>query len=374
MRSGGHERSTRGRVHHGEAAANGGERGVDAGPDLIAQHDAARTGGEGRGDVSGSPTTATTGMSSVRSSASRASVFSPSTPASHSATSARSRSTTSIDPTCASRLESPARSSGSSVSSATLIGSVTERAGVVDCGSWAHVASTRLTRTLGSLHDDVQVNPARTGRTDVEIASGLDEKPARFSVENLSEQRICGVLARRAELRIEKREFSRMANHALDVFPRARFRPSPPLSPPPPPVVHVSPRPRPGGTGIVWADDLVDQLELPLPRPTTVGIAHAPMANLDERDAEVIGRDAGTDSRVLRVAGGGLTPAHVPRARRPRGRQPRARDRPPRAGPRAPRCARSACSAPRSTPRTAARSIATSSPIARSRAASRAAR
>ena len=65
------------------------------------------------------------------------------------------------------------------------------------------------------------------------------------------------------------------------------------------------------------------------PDKTTVGIAQAD-GNLDERDAEVIGRDPGTDIAVLRVAGGGLAPAPVSRPRRPRGRQPRARGRSPR--------------------------------------------
>src|SRR5574337_1165329 len=77
-------------------------------------------------------------MSSWRSSARRESALLVSTPASHSATSARSRSTTSIDPSCASKLDSPARRSGSSDRSATLIGSLTAAIGafglrVIDC-------------------------------------------------------------------------------------------------------------------------------------------------------------------------------------------------------------------------------------------------
>ena len=111
-------------VHHGQAAAHGGERRVDAGADLIAQHDAARTGGEGRRDVRRIADDGDHRHRRARAArrAARASC-SASTPASHSATSAASRSTTSIEPSCASRLESPARSSGSSVRSATLIGS-----------------------------------------------------------------------------------------------------------------------------------------------------------------------------------------------------------------------------------------------------------
>jgi len=38
-------------VQHGEPAAHGRQRGVDPGPDLIAQDDAARARREGRGDV-----------------------------------------------------------------------------------------------------------------------------------------------------------------------------------------------------------------------------------------------------------------------------------------------------------------------------------
>ena len=44
------------------------------------------------------------------------------------------------------------------------------------------------------------------------------------------------------------------------------------------------------------------------PDKTTVGIATAD-GSLDEREAEVIGRDSGTDVALLKVAGGGLTPA-----------------------------------------------------------------
>src|SRR6185503_7000867 len=56
-----------------------------------------------------------------------------------------------MEPTCASRLDSPARSSGSSVSKATLIGSVTDRIG--SCGlrvMGAPVGSRWPRRTPGS--------------------------------------------------------------------------------------------------------------------------------------------------------------------------------------------------------------------------------
>jgi S1-C subfamily serine protease len=74
-----------------------------------------------------------------------------------------------------------------------------------------------------------------------------------------------------------------------------------------PSVVQVA-RGHSGGTGIVWADDLVISSSFHTPDRTTVGVP-TPDGELDERDAEVIGRDAGTDIALLRVAGGGLTPA-----------------------------------------------------------------
>jgi S1-C subfamily serine protease len=75
-----------------------------------------------------------------------------------------------------------------------------------------------------------------------------------------------------------------------------------------PATVHIRRGHGQGGTGIVWAEDLVITSNFHCPDKPTVGIATAD-GKLDERDAEVIGRDAGTDLAVLRVAGGGLTPA-----------------------------------------------------------------
>ncbi len=63
-----------------------------------------------------------------------------------------------------------------------------------------------------------------------------------------------------------------------------------------------------GGTGIAWAPDLVISSSFHTPDRTTVGIAIAD-GKLESRDAEVIGRDPGTDVALLRVTGGGLTPA-----------------------------------------------------------------
>lgn len=75
-----------------------------------------------------------------------------------------------------------------------------------------------------------------------------------------------------------------------------------------PSVVHVARGHGHAGTGIVWADDLVVSSSFHTPDRTQVGIAGADGA-LERRDAEVIGRDPGTDVAVLRVAGGGLAPA-----------------------------------------------------------------
>lgn len=74
-----------------------------------------------------------------------------------------------------------------------------------------------------------------------------------------------------------------------------------------PSVVHVA-RGHGGGTGIVWSDDLVISASFHTPDRTQIGIS-TPDGELVEREAEVIGRDPGTDVAVLRVAGGGLTPA-----------------------------------------------------------------
>jgi len=63
-----------------------------------------------------------------------------------------------------------------------------------------------------------------------------------------------------------------------------------------------------GGTAIAWSADLAISASFHTPDRTKVGIA-TPDGKLDERDAEVIGRDPGTDVAVLRVAGGGLGPA-----------------------------------------------------------------
>src|SRR5262245_50554329 len=69
-----------------------------------------------------------------------------------------------------------------------------------------------------------------------------------------------------------------------------------------PGVVRVDRR-RGAGTGIVWAPDLVVTTSFHAPDETTVS------TGTDERKAALVGRDPGTDIAVLRVDGGGLTPA-----------------------------------------------------------------
>jgi S1-C subfamily serine protease len=76
--------------------------------------------------------------------------------------------------------------------------------------------------------------------------------------------------------------------------------------------VHVR-RGRSGGTGIVWADNLVISASFHTPDETQIGLPDADgEINGPEvwyRDAKVVGRDAGTDVALLEVAGGGLAPA-----------------------------------------------------------------
>jgi len=100
-----------------------------------------------------------------------------------------------------------------------------------------------------------------------------------------------------------------MAQPALDVFTALDSALAAAVAAAAPSVVHVS-RGHAGGTGIVWSEDLVITSSFHAPDRTRIGIGKAD-ATLDERDAEVIGRDAGTDVALLRVAGGGLVPAKL---------------------------------------------------------------
>jgi S1-C subfamily serine protease len=72
-------------------------------------------------------------------------------------------------------------------------------------------------------------------------------------------------------------------------------------------VVRVDRR-RGSGTGIAWSEDLVVTTSFHAPDRTSVGFTAADGA-LAEAEAELVGRDPGTDVAVLRVTGAGLSPA-----------------------------------------------------------------
>lgn len=101
-----------------------------------------------------------------------------------------------------------------------------------------------------------------------------------------------------------------MAQPALDVFRSLDQALAAAVAAAAPSVVHVSRSRAVGGTGIAWAPDLVVSSSFHTPDQTRVGLPTAG-GELDLRDAEVIGRDPGTDVALLRVTGGGLTPAKL---------------------------------------------------------------
>ena len=101
-----------------------------------------------------------------------------------------------------------------------------------------------------------------------------------------------------------------MPQPALDVFHQLDQALASAVATAAPFTVRVSRGHGQGGTGIVWADDLVVTSSFHCPDKTKVNIAK-PDGELDERDADVIGRDPGTDIALLRVSGGGLTPAKL---------------------------------------------------------------
>jgi len=98
-----------------------------------------------------------------------------------------------------------------------------------------------------------------------------------------------------------------MAQPALDVFHSLDQALAGAVASAAPSVVHVS-RGRTGGTGIVWAPDLVVSASFHTPDRTRIGVPTAD-GELDFHDAEVIGRDPGTDVALLEVPSGGLPPA-----------------------------------------------------------------
>jgi S1-C subfamily serine protease len=101
-----------------------------------------------------------------------------------------------------------------------------------------------------------------------------------------------------------------MAQPALDVFHALDQALAAAVATAAPSVLRVSRGHGQGGTGIAWSDDLVVTSSYHTPDRTRVGIGQAD-GTLDERDAEVIGRDPGTDVALLRVTGGGLTAAKL---------------------------------------------------------------
>lgn len=100
-----------------------------------------------------------------------------------------------------------------------------------------------------------------------------------------------------------------MAQPALDVFRSLDSALAAAVAAVGPSVVHVA-RGRTGGSGIVWAEDLVISASFHTPDETRVGLPTAD-GDLAWREARVIGRDAGTDIALLRVEGGGLAPAKL---------------------------------------------------------------
>ena len=100
-----------------------------------------------------------------------------------------------------------------------------------------------------------------------------------------------------------------MAQPALDVFHSLDQALAAAVAAAGPAVIHVA-RGRSGGTGIVWADDLVISASFHTPDQTKVGLPAAD-GELDWKDATVIGRDRGTDVALLRVTGGGLQAANL---------------------------------------------------------------
>jgi S1-C subfamily serine protease len=99
-----------------------------------------------------------------------------------------------------------------------------------------------------------------------------------------------------------------MAQPALDVLRSLDSALAAAVAAASPSVVHVARGRHGGGTGIAWSADLVISASFHTPDKTKVGVATSG-DDLDWRDAEVIGRDPGTDLALLRVAGGGLSPA-----------------------------------------------------------------
>lgn len=100
-----------------------------------------------------------------------------------------------------------------------------------------------------------------------------------------------------------------MAQPALDVFRSLDQALAAAVAAIAPSVLHVS-RGRGAGSGIAWSDDLAISASFHTPDQTRIGLPTGD-GELEWREAEVIGRDPGTDVALVRVAGGGLTPARL---------------------------------------------------------------
>ena len=100
-----------------------------------------------------------------------------------------------------------------------------------------------------------------------------------------------------------------MAQPALDVFRSLDQALASAVAAAGPAVAHVS-RGRSGGSGIIWATDLVVSSSFHTPDHARVGIA-SDEADLEYHDATVVGRDPGTDVALLRVANANLTAARL---------------------------------------------------------------
>lgn len=73
-----------------------------------------------------------------------------------------------------------------------------------------------------------------------------------------------------------------------------------------PSVLHIERGRGLGATGFAWSDELAVSSSAAL-----VGDTGQVLLGEDRRDAEVIGRDPGTDIAVVRIAGGGMTPLEL---------------------------------------------------------------
>src|SRR5438874_599471 len=183
-------------------------------------------------------------------------------------------------PSCESRLETPARRSGSSVSSATLIGSRTDIRGTF--------GFRVMTLRFNLATPDVRVKPRFPCTFGQDVATG-SRKPDRFRAPT---QPIGGFSRTAAGCTVFLMAQPNVF-HALDQALAAAVASAAPS------VLHVARGHGHGGTGIAWSDNLVVTASFHTPDQTRIGIGTD--GDLDLRDAKVIGRDPGTDVALLEV-------------------------------------------------------------------------